>query len=475
MGTGITLNFLRFLTAHLTINPYNNGILEPLWGRLSTARVDLALDRFSRNWKNSKGEREAGLYVHVPYCSECCAFCHCSKGRLNAATDLDKYVSFLVKKIQYLARRCPGVKFSSLYFGGGTPSILTERHLELIFHVLSQELDMQKGAQCTFESHPASLSPKKMGVLKKLGVNRISLGVQSLDERVLARIGRYQDRAQVISRLVELRRHDFGVVNVDLVAGLPGQSVKSFLEDLRLVMDMGVQVVHINPCSNIADLTRSATRERDVLGVLKRRKAMVAGAKKLLESALYRKTGLESFSNGEVKDVYHETSFLERAGSVVGIGVHAMSNLRDELVFRSAPGKAALTREHYVGMAPPKNYAMAQYMIFHLLWGLDRDRFRKLFGQDSHDVFEKELQYLLSRQIIHREGGRLIFRATSSLAQWMDYFSHTKIFYGEELLMQLKKHFSGRYDPRVDYSGQRFLLNFFQDIWVASLYYDVGL
>ncbi len=466
---------MRFLTAHLTINPYNNGVLRPLFKKLSRERVNGSLERFTRSWKSAGGKKEAGLYLHFPYCAERCTFCHCSSCQLKTPVELDRYCSFLKKQIQDAGRIFSGVRFSSVYCGGGTPSLLTERQLADVLRTISGAVALEAHAQVTFEAHPASLSPGKMSVLRKGGVSRISLGVQSMDPRVLSRIGRVQQRRDVVSRLKQLKRQDFPVVNVDLVAGLPGQTLDSFTADLQQLLDLGVDVIHINPCSNMMDLAKSSGGEREVLDVLRRRKLMVMRAKEMLGQQCYGKTGLESYSRRGSLDVYHESSFLERAGSVIGLGVHAMSNLRDEMVFRLMPGARAFTNGHYEGIKPPENYSRANYMIFHLLKGLDADKYRSVFGDDPHTVFKTELQFLESAGIIHQRKGVLAFKQGAGLSRWMDYFAYTKIFYGEDLLERLRVHFAGKYRENVDYREQRFFLNFFQDIWVASLYHDVGL
>lgn len=161
----------------------------------------------------------ASLYVHVPFCAQKCSYCafysEASSGEL-----VNRYVSALIKELELVAH---DLKPSTVFFGGGTPSILNLRQWEQILRAM-ERLNLLGAAEWTVECNPATVSLDKARLLRGFGVNRISMGVQSLDEALLDRLGRIHNREMVFKSFDVLRRAGFENVNIDLMFAIPGQT-----------------------------------------------------------------------------------------------------------------------------------------------------------------------------------------------------------------------------------------------------------
>jgi oxygen-independent coproporphyrinogen-3 oxidase len=174
------------------------------------------------------------LYIHVPFCAHKCEYC-AFFSETPAGGLMDRYVAALIRELELVA---PELRPETVFFGGGTPSLLTLRHWEQIGEAM-RRLGLLGAIEWTVECNPATVSADKARLLRDLGVNRVSLGVQSLDERLLDRLGRIHSRAQVFQSFDLLRRAGFSNVNVDLMFAIPGQTLDLWRATLREALALG--------------------------------------------------------------------------------------------------------------------------------------------------------------------------------------------------------------------------------------------
>jgi oxygen-independent coproporphyrinogen-3 oxidase len=176
----------------------------------------------------------SSLYVHVPFCAQKCAYCaffsEASSGEL-----INRYVSALVREMELVAS---DLKPLTVFFGGGTPSILNLRQWEQILHAMDR-LNLLGAVEWTVECNPATVSLDKAKLLRSFGVNRISMGVQSLDENLLDRLGRIHSREMVFKSFDILRKAGFDNLNLDLMFAIPGQTQDIWRRTLAEALAMG--------------------------------------------------------------------------------------------------------------------------------------------------------------------------------------------------------------------------------------------
>ncbi|HVU27229.1 MAG TPA: radical SAM family heme chaperone HemW [Verrucomicrobiae bacterium] len=182
---------------------------------------------------DSKSTAVTSLYVHVPFCAHKCSYCafysEASSGEL-----INRYVAALVREMEIVA---DDLKPRTIFFGGGTPSILNLRQWETILRAM-EKLNLLGAEEFSVECNPATVSLDKAKLLRDFGVNRISMGVQSLDERLLERLGRIHSREQVFKSFDILRAAGFENINLDLMFAIPTQTMEIWRDTLHEVIAM---------------------------------------------------------------------------------------------------------------------------------------------------------------------------------------------------------------------------------------------
>jgi len=179
-------------------------------------------------------QRVASLYVHVPFCARKCAYCaFYSESALGEL--INRYVAALILEMERVAG---DLQPRTIFFGGGTPSLLNLRQWERSLKAMHR-LNLLGAAEWTVECNPATVSLEKARLLRDYGVNRISMGVQSLDENLLDRLGRIHSRQMVFKSYDLLRQAGFANVNLDLMFAIPGQTLRAWRETLTEALALG--------------------------------------------------------------------------------------------------------------------------------------------------------------------------------------------------------------------------------------------
>jgi len=177
-------------------------------------------------------------YIHIPFCEHICYYCDFNKVFLEGQP-VDEYIEALLKEARLSLSEHPIEKMETLYIGGGTPTSLNAAQLDRLFGGLREILPYENG-EFTVEANPGDLSAEKLDVMRNYGVNRISMGVQTFDDRLLKKIGRKHNAQDVYDTIQLLEKKDFRNVTIDLIYALPGQSLESFRDTVEraLALDL---------------------------------------------------------------------------------------------------------------------------------------------------------------------------------------------------------------------------------------------
>lgn len=187
------------------------------------------------------------LYLHIPFCVRRCAYCDFTTRAVDAASlEIDDYIEGLCLQLRRKAREGELAHIQTVYLGGGTPSHVRMARLSMLLYTLSLSMRLEPDVECTMEANPESLDAAMVRDVWALGVNRLSIGVQSFDDEVLQVLGRAHDAARA-REAVETAQGRFENVSVDLMCGIPGQSLASFEESVREAVRLGVAHVSIYP------------------------------------------------------------------------------------------------------------------------------------------------------------------------------------------------------------------------------------
>jgi len=174
----------------------------------------------------------AGLYLHFPFCLKKCLYCDFDSAASSPA-ERDGYPELLLREMELRQRELPEpVQAATLYFGGGTPSLMDPRQVGSLIQAAADRFGLEAGSEVTLEANPGTLTPGRLAGYRAAGVNRISLGVQSFEDRLLTRLGRVHSKAEALAAFDAARGAGFANISIDLMHSLPGQSPRQWREAL---------------------------------------------------------------------------------------------------------------------------------------------------------------------------------------------------------------------------------------------------
>lgn len=196
------------------------------------------------------GQRQAplNLYVHTPYCIQRCAYCYFKTTTLkdNRMKEIDRYVASVCREME-LGSQAFGLKerpVETVYFGGGTPTLMSEENLDRLFGTLRANFALDGKPQITVEGEPVTLTERKAAVLQRNGVNRISMGIQSFKEEIVSQTGR-QDTEEQTMKAIALAKSTGASVNIDLISGLAGETPETWAYSVQRAIESGVHNITI--------------------------------------------------------------------------------------------------------------------------------------------------------------------------------------------------------------------------------------
>jgi len=190
---------------------------------------------------HKQGKRPLGLYIHIPFCRSKCIYCD-FYSLPNAEEHIKPYVKALATHLGEVGSRSGGYEVDTVYFGGGTPTLLPEKALRELLEAIRRSYDLAANAEITLEANPESAQDvQTLRRLRRAGFNRISLGVQAANDQLLKKIGRIHTWAQVESAVAAARKAGFDNLSLDLIYGLPGQSLDHWRATLEKALTLEVE------------------------------------------------------------------------------------------------------------------------------------------------------------------------------------------------------------------------------------------
>ncbi|TWT33616.1 Oxygen-independent coproporphyrinogen-III oxidase [Posidoniimonas corsicana] len=205
-----------------------------------------------------------GLYLHIPFCRKRCKFCYFKVFTDKNAENIERYLAALSREIELVSQQpvMGGRPFRFVYFGGGTPSYLSSRQLHRLVDRLRANIDWSLAEEVTFECEPGTLSEAKVGTLREIGVTRLSLGVEHFTDEILEANGRAHLSAEVYKVYPWIQAAGFDSVNIDLIAGMVGETWETWRDAVKKALDMAPDSVTIYQM----ELPFNTVYSKDILG-----------------------------------------------------------------------------------------------------------------------------------------------------------------------------------------------------------------
>ncbi|MEO5858395.1 MAG: radical SAM family heme chaperone HemW [Pyrinomonadaceae bacterium] len=265
----------------------------------------------------------AGVYIHIPFCKSRCSYCDFATDVYRSGDAVERYVAAICKEISGFPSR--DVCIDTIYFGGGTPSMLSPEQIDSILRTVRGTFDVFAEAEITMEMNPATVSAESLHTYQELGINRASFGVQTFNEHDLKLLARGHDANDVRQTFRLLRDAGFKNVSFDLIAGLPGQSMDDWSRNLEEAISMrpehlSLYLLEVHEGTPLADQLRSGRRPMPDEEVAAEMYELMIDT---LEGSGYRQYEISNFTKPGFESK-HNTKYW-RMDPVYGFGVSAHS------------------------------------------------------------------------------------------------------------------------------------------------------
>ena len=335
-----------------------------------------------------RGE-DVSLYIHIPFCRTLCPYC-CFNRYLFNEDKARRYFKNLKKELDLYIQR--GFKFSTFYFGGGTPTVLMDELLAFIDH-LKKKFAVD---QISVESTPREVNEENVNLLKSSGVNRLSIGVQSFDDKILKAMGRSFCSGEEIKERILIAKGKFDTLNLDFIFNFPSQSIEKFEADLEILQSLDVDQATFYPLMPSPHKRNALEQRFNQVDTSRERKFYDVILKNVCSYG-YSPSTVWCFSKGERMIDEYIVDFND----YVGIGCGSVSLLRGNFYVNSFSldrYEELITRNRLPAIRWRKlseHESLYYYLLSKLLgMKLDTSKFHQRFNADIHEKLRKELLFL---------------------------------------------------------------------------------
>jgi len=330
----------------------------------------------------------SGVYIHIPFCKSRCSYCDFATDVYRSSGAVERYVAALIQEITAFQPR--QIPIDTIYFGGGTPSLLSPTQLESILVAVRNIFDVSSHAEITMEMNPATVTADSLSEYRCLGVNRASFGVQTFNERDLRLLARGHDANDARETFRMLREAGFDNVSFDLIAGLPGQSIDDWRSNLDEAVSMqpehlSLYLLEIHEGTPLADQLRSGRRPMPDEEVAAEMYELMI---ETLEVAGYRQYEISNFARPGLES-RHNTKYW-RMDPVYGFGVSAHSFDGSQRYANDRDTNSFVDKIGEIGNAEVYRESVDQasesvFLGLRLNEGVNFDEHRSRFGVDLTD------------------------------------------------------------------------------------------
>ncbi|MBQ8632365.1 MAG: oxygen-independent coproporphyrinogen III oxidase [Lachnospiraceae bacterium] len=364
--------------------------------------------------KCAEPKKPLGLYIHIPFCVQKCKYCDFLSAPADDATK-KRYADALCKEITGYKELTKDYELATIYFGGGTPSILDVSLTEQILTTVRNCFDVNQAAEVTLEVNPGTASLEKLKHYKELGINRLSIGVQSAKEKELTLLGRIHTFEDAKQTVLWAREAGFTNISLDLMSALPNQSLEDYKENVEAVLALNPE--HISSYSLIVEegtpfygqYAEGAPKEPE-LPDEETDRAMYAYTKERLVQAGYHQYEISNYAKPGFESRHNSSYWIGTEYLGVGLGASSLftnaryHNETDLLSYMEEAEAGQDVRREIERLVPEEQ--MEEFMILGLrmMRGVSRAEFQKRFGTPIETVYGNALKKL-ERQGLLALGG----------------------------------------------------------------------
>ena len=355
----------------------------------------------------------AGIYLHIPFCKKACHYCdfHFSTLHENMGEMVEAICHEITLRKNYLSDE----KIESIYFGGGTPSLLNEIQLVKLIRILHETFDVVADAEITLEANPDDLTKENLLIFKTSGINRLSIGIQSFREQDLIVMNRAHNVEQALMCVKDAKEAGFENISIDLIYGLPDMSGDDWRKNLEIAFSLDVD--HLS-CYSLTVEPKTALAKM----IQQHKVSDIDDAQSALHfEMLMDETAIHNFEHYEISNFArhkkyskHNTSYWQRK-KYLGVGPSAHSfdgDTRQWNVYNNSiylrtlkNSEIPFEREELTGKDKLNEYLLTSLRT---MWGMNLNFVKNNFGNDAAFELEKKLSLLIDEQLVEVKDNNFI-------------------------------------------------------------------
>lgn len=373
--------------------------------------------------ENKKQTGQVGIYLHIPFCVKKCNYCDFLSAPANWNTQ-KRYVEALKKEISFYQDRLENYTISSIFFGGGTPSVLEEKWIKELLEIIFEAYSVEEDAEITIEANPETLTKEKLESYKKAGINRLSIGLQSTENEQLKRLGRIHTYEKFLEIYAFARNAGFDNINVDLMSALPFQTQSEWEETLRKVVSLVPKPEHISAYSLIIEEGTQFYEIEEDLSLPKEEadRQMYWRTKELLEREGYLRYEISNYALPGKESRHNQIYWNLKEYLGMGLGAASyfggsrfkntedlkeyLSFLEDSNLQHNKKEKIGLQRDIQI---LSKKERMEEFMFLGLRQtkGISEHKFLELFQVNVMELYGNKVESAIQMGMLWRKNGRI--------------------------------------------------------------------
>ena len=359
--------------------------------------------------KNRKENSPMEIYIHIPFCIRKCDYCDFLSGPSGPKEQAD-YVQALLREIQ-AAEEGEGRSVSSIFIGGGTPSVLDERLLGDILREIRNRFKMEEDAEITIEVNPGTANIGKLQAYREMGINRLSIGLQSPEDRELKILGRIHNYGQFLETYQEARTVGFDNINIDLMSAIPDQTYEGWVKNLRTVAELEPE--HISAYSLIVEEGTPFAARKLNLPDEDTEYNMYEATAQILKEYGFEQYEISNYAR-KGRKCRHNVGYWTRQ-DYLGFGLGASSLYGKERFANTADMKKYLEnsknpekiREKEPSLTREDEMAEFMFLGLRMTKGISKADFQRCFGCTIESVYGEVLEKYESMELLLEKDGRI--------------------------------------------------------------------
>lgn len=367
-------------------------------------------------------KKDLGLYIHIPFCVKKCEYCDFLSWNAGEE-ERQQYVAALLSEIESYREFAKGYRVSTIFIGGGTPSVLLPKQMEDILQKIYEIFELERRAEITIEVNPGTVDEEKLQCYKENGVNRLSMGLQSVKDEKLRLLGRIHTYQEFVESYELARKAGFDNISIDLISSVPGQTLQEWKEELETAAAQNPE--HISVYQLIIEegtpFYEKYAEHPELLPDEETSREIYLWTGKFLKEAGYEQYEISNYAKPG-KESRHNLKYWER-GDYLGLGLGAasmvrnirMSNTKDMRTYLERCDKPKTMREDVQFLEEPRQMEEFMFLGLRKTRGVSKKEFKRIFGREMDMVYEKALHKCLENGMLLAHKDRIFLSEEGTL------------------------------------------------------------